>query len=156
MKVMRSIFQKKDSFWYNIEKSIGKDDYGGYIIYEVYIPKSLFTTSFNPKEKNKIVKITPDNINEFNDLLKKSIGKYRYYILKKRNIIGVDATANFIANRQFHKYLTSEEAITMITPEGYIWSFPKSIKIKKIEVYDAKQEYKKYKQKYVKLKNEHK
>ena len=46
-------FSKKNSRWYNVEKQIS-EDYGGYIIYEIYIPNNIFTLSFTPRTKNKI------------------------------------------------------------------------------------------------------
>jgi hypothetical protein len=115
-------FSKKNSFWYNIEKDISKD-YGGYIIYEIYIPNYLFTSSFNPIKKNKIVKITKKNIFEYNQL-KNVYGGHNDFIeeMKKRNIIGIDATFN---KGKIYK--------TENPPEGYLWQKPKDIKIKKIE-----------------------
>ena len=113
-------FSKKNSFWYNIEKEISKD-YGGYIIYEIYIPKHLFTKSFNPRNKNKIVKITKQNINEYKKL-KKTYKGYNNFIreMNKRNIIGIDATSTFI-----YKHTS------LSPPEGYLRKKTKNIKIKK-------------------------
>nr|QBK88762.1 MAG: hypothetical protein LCMiAC01_04440 [Mimivirus LCMiAC01] len=120
-------FSRKNSFWYNVEQRIGKEYYGGYIIYEINIPKILFTTSFNPI-KNKIVKITKKNINEYKKLTKQYKGSINFIKeMKKRNIIGIDATSKFISK---HRSLNP--------PEGYIWKFPNTIKIKKIKVYDIK------------------
>ena len=112
-------FSKKNSIWYNIEKEISKD-YGGYRMYEIYIPRTYFTLSFNPKTKNKILKITPDNIKEYNEL-------YPHFPfinnMKKSNIIGIDATQDL------------NGLYSMGTPpEGYIWKKPKDIKIKLIEI----------------------
>ena len=159
-------FSKKNSFWYNVEKSVGENDYGGYIIYKIYIPKLLFTTSF--EEKNKIVRITSKNINEYNKLLKEYPGNINFINeMKKRGIIGIDATSNFIAN---FKYMNLTEKPEHITPEGYLWDFPKMIKITKIQVFDTKDisgkikggcaendliylhKYMKYKNKYLHLK----
>ena len=97
-------FSKKNSGWYNIEKEISKD-YNGYRIYEIYIPNNRYTLSFNPITVGKIVKITTDNINEYIQLIKK--GNF-IEEMKKRNIIGIDATIE-------HKdaYITGP-------PEGYI------------------------------------
>ncbi len=52
-------FTKKNSFWYDTEIMMSKDKdyYDGYTIYEITIPKSQFTESFNPIKKNKILKI---------------------------------------------------------------------------------------------------
>ena len=110
-------FSKKNSIWYNIEKEVSKD-YGGYRMYEIYIPSSRFTLSFNPKTKDKIVKITPDNIKEYH---------VHYPIfdnMKKRNIIGIDATLQDL-NGLYPQGTP---------PEGYIWKKPKDIKIKLINI----------------------
>ena len=59
LKTNQALFlSKKHSFWYTIEKQIGKEDYGGYIIYEGCIPQNQFTSSFAPNTSDKIVKIT--------------------------------------------------------------------------------------------------
>ena len=113
-------FSKENSWWYNVEKDISKD-YGGYIIYEITIPNNLFTLSFNPRTKNKIVKVTKQNINEYYKL-KKTYRGHDIFIkeMNKRNIIGIDATSII------HKSLSP--------PEGYLWQKPKSIKIKMIKI----------------------
>lgn len=116
-------FSKKNSFWYNIEKEISVD-YGGYIIYEIYIPNNLFTSSFKPRTKNKIIKVTKQNINEYKKL-KEIYGGHTNFIkeMKKNNIIGVDANSSIIYK---HKNLSH--------PEGYLWEKPDSIKIKRIKI----------------------
>ena len=119
-------FSKKNSIWYNIEKKASKE-FGGYRMYEIYIPQTYFTLSFNPKTKDKIVKITLDNIKEYRELKVIPNGFYPHYpfidnIKKKRNIIGIDATLEH-----------NELRITGL-PEGYIWKKPKDIKIKLIEI----------------------
>ena len=117
-------FSRKNSGWYNIEKNISKD-YGGYRIYEIYIPSSRFSFSFNPKRKGKIVKITKDKINEYKDLHNKN-GLYSHNLffdtMKKRGIIGIDAT------------LEDKDLYITGPPEGYIWKKPKDIKIKLINI----------------------
>lgn len=110
-------FSKKDSFWYRLEINISKD-YGGYIIYEICIPKNRFTTSFNPRSK-KIVKITKKNIKEY----KKLQDNRRRDHFMNENIIGFDLNTKFIEDRRW-KY---------ITPEGFIWEKPNDITIKKIK-----------------------
>jgi len=115
-------FSKKNSGWYNIEKSIS-EDYGGYRVYEITIPKKLFTISFNPRTKAKIVKINKDNINEYLELREKYRGHHAFIKeMNKRNIIGIDCTRE-------HKdsYITGP-------PEGYIWKKQSSIIIKLIEI----------------------
>ncbi len=122
-------YSKKNSFWYNVEQDIGKKDYGGYIIYEIEIPKLQFTTSFNPIKKNKIVKLTPKNIQEYIKI-RTEVAKKKYNFIEemnKRNIIGIDATAKFIKEK-YNLQIESDE--------GFIWKFPRTIKIKKIKVYD--------------------
>ncbi len=116
-------FSKKNSRWYNVEKQIS-EDYGGYIIYEIYIPNNIFTLSFTPRTKNKIVRITRQNINEYKKLIKTYKGRNNFIKeMNKRNIIGIDATSEFIYK---HK--------TLPPPEGYLWQKPKSLKIKMIKI----------------------
>ena len=118
-------FSKKNSRWYYIWKDISKD-YGGYIEYKISFPRTLYTTSFNPRIKNKIVKITKENIQEYKYLKKKYKGHINFIKeMNKRNIIGIDATSKFII-----KYV----ALLRSPPEGFIWKFPKTIKIKKYEI----------------------
>ena len=120
-------FSKKNSMWYNIEKQIS-EDYGGYIIYEISIPNNLFTLSFNPRTKNKIVKITKENIDEYKKLKKTYKGRNNFIEeMNKRNIIGIDATSEII-NKHW----------SLPAPEGYIWQKPKSIKIKKYKIVKLK------------------
>jgi len=59
---------KKNSWWYEMKINDGKpkDDYkGGHTIYKITIPKKLYTSSLHPKNKNKILKITKNNIDEY-------------------------------------------------------------------------------------------
>ena len=81
-------FSKKKSGWYIMEKDISKD-YGGYRIYEIYIPASRFTTSFTPTKKNKIFKVTKNNVEEYTKLFKS--GKM-YQLMKTYGMIGIDGT----------------------------------------------------------------
>ena len=117
-------FSKKNSSWYQIEQDISKD-YGGFQIYEIYIPSNRFTNSFNPKTPNKIVKITKDNIKEYIDLREKYKGS-SYFIeeMKKRKIIGIDAT---IEDKLMYGIYGP--------PEGYIWQKSNDIKIKFITIH---------------------
>ena len=115
-------FSKKNSGWYNLEKEISKN-YNGYTIYEISIPTNRYTRSFKPTTVNKIVKITKNNINEYVQLKNEYHGHNRFIEeMKKRNIIGIDATIE-------HKdaYITG-------SPEGYIWQKTTDIKIKLIEI----------------------
>lgn len=116
-------FSKRNSRWYNVEKKISQN-YGGYIIYEISIPNNLFTFSFNPRTKNKIVKVNKQNIDEYKKLRKMYKGINNFIIeMNKRNIIGIDATSKFI-----NKYKS------LPSPEGYIWKTTKSIKIKRCKI----------------------
>ena len=140
IKNFKLYYSKKNSFWYNVEQDIGKTDYGGYIIYEIEIPKLQFTTSFNPIKKNKIVKLTPKNIQEYIKILTE-VAKKKYNFIEEmnnRNIIGIDATAKFIRekNEEYSFIEISEGLIGITSDEGFIWKFPRTIKIKKIKVYD--------------------
>jgi len=121
-------FSKKQSGWgwYNCEKKIS-EDYGGYIEYEIDIPASRFTTSFNPRTKNKIVKITKENIKEYETLrIKQCKGNRSLFIeeMIKRNIIGIDATTKLMM-KYFH--------VSGGWPEGFIWKKPNDIKIKSVK-----------------------
>lgn len=116
-------FSKHKSFWYNFEKEISKD-LNGYIEYKIFIPKSLFTYSFNPRTKNKIVKITKHNIHEYQCLKEKYRGHNNFIKeMNKRNIIGIDATIKL----DYKKYKLETEH-----PEGYIWKKLPEITITKI------------------------
>jgi hypothetical protein len=115
-------FSKKNSKWNMLEKDVS-ESYGGYREYEIDIPKKLFTTSFHPKAKGKVVKINKDNINEYIESRKKYGGHHGIVKeMNKRNIIGIDCT------------LEHPDAYYTGFPEGFIWKKPSSIKIKLIEV----------------------
>jgi hypothetical protein len=110
-------FSKKDSFWYKVERQIGMNHFGGYKIYEIFIPSTAYTTSFNPRTP-KIVKITKNTLKEY---IKKyqSLGNYGVMIeLQKRGLIGVDCT-DFKTN--------------MSPEEGFIWEMPLGATIQLIE-----------------------
>ena len=115
-------FSKKNSFWYNFEKDISID-FGGYIIYEIFIPNNLFTSSFNPRTKNKIVKVSKQNLNEYIKL-KRNYGGHKNFIneMKNRNIIGIDATSNIFSKKHFS------------LQEGYLWKKYKGITIKRVNI----------------------
>lgn len=111
-------FSKKDVGWNSIEKEISRD-YGGYHEYEIFIPPKIYTTSFNPTSKNKIVKISTKNAKEYYDLRKKYGGSFQFIEeMKKRNIIGIDATSDIM-----YKYMWGGP------PEGFIWKKISGIKI---------------------------
>ena len=95
LKTTQALFlSKKKSFWYTVEKQIGKDDYGGYIIYEVCIPPNQFTSSFAPNTSDKIVKITQKNVKEYINLKNEHRGSIKFFgELKSRRLIGYDATS---------------------------------------------------------------
>lgn len=122
-------FSKKDSYFYNSWITLSKNEYGGYIIYEIYIPSNMFTTSFNPRTKNKIVKITRENIVEYKKLRKIYKGQEIFRKeMDSRGIIGIDCTDKFT-----HKH----QSVGFPTMEGHIWRFPRSIKIKRYFVSDT-------------------
>ena len=129
-------FSKKNSFWYNIDINIGECDFNGYIIYKINIPKKYFTTSFNPKGKNKIVKINKNNIYKFSELLHE-YGPRKNFIkeMNKRNIIGIDATANFIKDKKKYKICSFPFGRNIfIEQEGYIWRKMNDIKIEREKI----------------------
>ena len=116
-------FSKKNSNWYNMEIEISTNYFDGYRIYEISIPSNKYTFSFNSTSVDKIVKITPYNINNY-ILLLHSFNSRNNFIkeMKKRNIIGIDCTIE-------HK-----DAFIYGPPEGYIWKKPSDIKIKLISI----------------------
>lgn len=123
-------FSKKDSAWYEIEKNIGLDNFGGYIIYEIDIPKRFFTYSFNPTSKNKIVKVNDDNLEEFLRLKSENIGSIKFIEeMKRRNLIGVDST--YVDLDKIGNYAKEHKIeLFLVTPfEGYIWKKTNGIKI---------------------------
>ena len=64
---------KKNSLWYNIEKSVSNDKYYDYSYYEykINIPRNRFTTSLNPRDKTKILILNKKNIKEFRKIYPK-------------------------------------------------------------------------------------
>lgn len=123
-------FSKKDSFWYRIWPEVGLDNYGAYVMYEIYIPNNMFTTSFNPKfAKNKILKITKKNIAQYKKLYSLKCGG-RFDIFKAFGYIGIDATASWIKKG-------NNKGKVMSSPEGILWRKIRGIKIKKIEVVET-------------------
>lgn len=118
-------FSKKNSFWYEIEKKIGRENFDGYIIYKIDIPSNRFTTSFNPRSNNKIVKITKKNIKKYIALLSKYKSRKNFIIeMNNRNIIGIDITTEFRDSRKRFMH--------RITPEGFIWKKTSDIKINRM------------------------
>jgi len=112
-------FSTKNSFWYNIEREISKD-YGGYVIYKIYIPSSFFSYSFKPRSRNKIVKVTDDNLDKYKELKINTKGHLGFIkAMKKRNIIGIEA--NYCSDKDYCR-------------EGYIWQKPRNIKISCVKV----------------------
>jgi hypothetical protein len=109
-------FSRKNSFFYNFEVNIS-EEYNGYRLYEIYIPNTLFTTSFNPKSKNKIVKVRKHNLEKYIELKEKYKGHDKFIVeMNKRNIIGIDYNIK--------KWNYKD---TYGPPEGYIWSKPNDI-----------------------------
>ena len=131
-------FSKKNSFWYNFEKTIGLEDgYGGYSEYEISIPQKYFTYSLKPQKKNKILKLTPKNIEDFIRLHKNIENKYNSpkvlrdeYINK--NFIGIDATNKQLQN--LYKKLKYDPDPQLDRGQGWITIKLKDITIKKVNV----------------------
>ncbi len=110
-------FSKKNSWYYETYKSAWKES----IIYKIHIPLSRYTTSFNPRYKNKIVKITMQNVNEYKYLRKKYKGHYNFIKeMNMRGVIGIDST-----NIKLNRYPTLRPL------EGYFWRKPFDIIITK-------------------------
>lgn len=117
---------RKKSFWYNVEKNVGATEYGGYIIYEICIPKNNFTYSFRPITNNKIVKITKDNVDKYIQLRNKYPGQINFFNeLKKRNLIGYDATSSSIQEYIYNKMIIYKKTGMYLyhTPELAIIDF---------------------------------
>lgn len=115
-------FSRKNSRWYRNWKSVG-EDYGGHLEYKISFPRTLYTTSFNPRSKNKIVKITKENIKEYKNLKKKYRGVKFIEEMNKRNIIGIDCTP---------KWTFKHNSLLISVMEGYFWKKVKEIKIEKV------------------------
>lgn len=129
-------FSKKNSFWYNIEKNIALDGYNGYSEYKITIPQKYFTYSLNPKSKNKILKLTPKNIEKFIKLhlnLLKSKKSLRDYFINKK-FIGIDATNENLYD--FYSKLKIEAQL--YPPQGWITKKYKDIIIEKVDVCASK------------------
>lgn len=86
---------------YRFQKNSKYND--GFRQREISIPKELYTTSLNPTGKNRILKITKDNLEEFEKLedefkLQMKDGSHILEFeklqreLNKRHIIGIDQT----------------------------------------------------------------
>ena len=121
---------KKNSWWYEMKINDGKpkDGYkGGYYIYQITIPKELFTTSLHPT-KNKILKITKNNIDEYIKYLDLHCDGTFQSELAKRNIIGVDATNKIVTKYKYRKHKL------ISPPEARIWKKLPQIKIKKCDI----------------------
>lgn len=129
-------FSKKNSFWYNFEKTIGLD-MGGYSEYEISIPQKYFTYSLKPQKKTKILKLTPKNIEEFIKLHKNIENKYSTPMALRdeyinKNFIGIDAT-----NKQLeylYKKLKYNPDSQLDRGQGWITQKLKDITIKKVKV----------------------
>lgn len=80
-----TFMSKKNSFWYNIEIRIGKNDYNGYVEYIINIPENRFTKSLNPKDNTKVLILNKDNIERYNKL-------YPNRKIDKTKFGGIDAT----------------------------------------------------------------
>lgn len=131
-------FSKKKSFWYDVEKDISLSRYNGYSEYKITIPQKYFTYSLNPKSKNKILKLTPKNIEKFIklhlNLLKSKKSLIHDFINKK--FIGMDATNediyDFYCKLKLERQLQLEAQL--YPPQGYIKKKYKDILIEKIDV----------------------
>jgi hypothetical protein len=111
-------FSRMNSWYYETYKSAWKES----IIYKIYIPLSRYTTSFNPRCKNKIVRVTLQNVDEYKYIRKKYKGHSNFIKeMNKRGIIGIDST-----DIKLNRYPTLRPL------EGYFWSKPNDIIIKKI------------------------
>lgn len=119
-------FSKKNSDWYNIEKEIGLDNYGGYITYEIDIPQKFFTNSLHPKGNHKILKINRNNIHKYK-LFRKN-NPFPIESLKENNIIGIDLT-----DEKIWKFLSTKPIFLLNSLEGCLWNISDEIKIQKIE-----------------------
>ena len=125
-------FAKKNSFWYNFWKKIGKEDIKSYAEYKINIPEKLFTSSFHPKDE-KILRITNTNIKEYLETENKvsKLSKLRdITFMRKNNIIGVDLnTQDVLDYPKKHKFQLGASSC-----EGWLYKFD-DIKCVKVGIY---------------------
>jgi hypothetical protein len=119
-------FSKKNQYWYNI-----LHHYEDRCKYEINIPTTSFTTSFQTKKKNSIFKLTVDNFMEYK---KRLIAHGRQYAFQDNpNIIGCDLT--IIETQAFQKLHWRKCTIRKhwtIDSEMFIWKFPPNATLKLI------------------------
>ena len=127
-------FSKKNSFWYDFEKTVALQSFDGYSEYKITIPQKYFTYSLKPRTQNKILKLTPKNIKEFIKLHEKYENKglsiKKNYINK--NFIGIDATHKKLRN--LYKKLNYDPDSQLDPPAGWITQKFKDITIQKVKV----------------------
>jgi len=124
-------YSKKNSYWYNIWKDIGKNVIKSYTVYKITIPPDIYTDSFNPTSK-KIVRITSKNIDKYKELRTKKLLK-NYSYMRTNNIIGIDLNTKYV-------YKNEEEINNLdgspITYEGWLFELNNNIKCQKIGIYN--------------------
>ena len=107
---------KKNSPSYKLAKNISSL-YGGFYQTEILIPTNLYTTSFTPTD-NRIIKISKNNLKEYEEFRKK-YSKDLIKELNKRHIIGFDSTDIMVFKK--------------MDGGGVLWNIPNEIKIGKTE-----------------------
>ena len=108
--------------------------------YEITIPATNFTTSFNTKKTNSIFKLTKNNLTEYKKM-RKNHGRV-ITNLENKNIIGIDTTSvgrtyisvpctRFKQNKK-NKKTIKVKRMEHIDSELYIWKLPADFSIKLI------------------------
>jgi len=120
-------FSKKNSYWYAIMHQYEKR-----CKYELSIPSTHFTTSFNTKKPDSIFKVTIDNFDEYKKRFKK-YGRGKNIFESNTNIIGIDAT--ILESPKFlkeHWRKIHGRKNTLLVSELIIWKLPKSFDLQLI------------------------
>ncbi len=103
---------KKDGQYNYLFKQIAKDsgDFNGYIEYSIEIPDDLFTEELKPNT-NKILRITKNNIKEYEKIIKKLNIKNLLTYLLNNNYIGLDTTDDLFNRKNKFKWGFTNELI---------------------------------------------
>jgi hypothetical protein len=120
-------FSKRNQYWYII-----MHQYQDRCKYEIDIPTTCFTTSFQTKKKNSIFKLTIDNFAEYKKKYHK-LGRGENMFHDNTNIIGADLTiieTHAFQNKHWRKCTGRKNSL--IVSELFIWKIPPESTIKLI------------------------
>lgn len=122
--------------WIEMEKDIGREDFGGYIVYEIIIPDSCLTFSVHNTDPTKVLVLNKENLAAFRSMFKTEIqGKKRSVLLRKlsERFAGIDVNDTALRRTTTFKLINGEGL-----PSGVLWRFSGlDIVVKPIEVYKA-------------------